>query len=78
MINEFRKTYNTFTVPKMDSTLLRILNLKQWKCNPDPMTTPCSKIMNFPEYQLTCPQGHEFVKTLHGIARYPYCPVCGE
>ena len=78
MINEFRKTYNTFTVPKMDSTLLRILNLKQWKCNPDPMTTPCSEIMNFPEYQLTCPQGHEFVKTLHGIARYPYCPVCGE
>lgn len=78
MINEFGKTYNIFTIPTSPSTLMRILDLKQWECNPDPMTTPCDEIMEFSEFQLTCPQGHEFVKTLHGIARYPYCPVCGE
>lgn len=78
MINEFGKEYNIFSIPRSPNTLMRILNFKQWGCNPDPIATPVDIIMGFPEYQLTCPQGHEFVKTLHGIARYPYCPVCGE
>lgn len=78
MLNEYGKAYTMFSIPKGPDELTRILNFKGWNCNPDPIATPVDIIMGFPEYQLTCPQGHEFVKTLHSIARYPYCPVCGE
>lgn len=78
MINEFGKVYDIFSIPKSPETLMRILNFKGWECNPEPLSTPDDTLMGFSGYHLTCPQKHEFIKSLHGIARYPYCPECGE
>lgn len=78
VMNKYGKQYTIFSIPTSPATLLRILNFKGWKCNPNPSTTPSDIIMELPKYELICPLGHQFTKSLHGIAHFPYCPECGE